>query len=164
MENLIIFLGIVAAFVLPIVIMQQKKKRKIKKKIEEVSLLAQQNGSALGQHEVEHKVLIGLSENGGHVFYYPFKHKDMEIQMVPLEGVKNCRVNVEGHAVSYGGESRQVTDKIELLFLPKEKLKQTHSLRLYNSDQDGLQLNGQNMLADKWAKIINQTLEKNSKK
>lgn len=162
MENLIIFLGVVAVFVLPIVIAQQTQKKKIKQKIEEVSALAQQNGSALGRHEVEHKTLIGLCEAGSHVYYYPFKHKDMSIQMIPLEGVKNCRVNVEAHAANYGGESRQVTDKIELLFLPKEKLRQPLSLRLYDSDQDGLQLTGQNMLADNWAKIINQTLEKKS--
>lgn len=164
MENLLIFLGLVIAIILPIVIAQQIQKKKIKQKIAEVSAMALQNGSALGQHEVEHKVIIGLSEDGSRVFYYPYKHEGASIKTIPLEGVKNCRLSVEGHAANYGGESQQVIDKVELLFIPIEKLKQTLSLNLYDSDLDGLQLSGQQKLAERWVKLINQALLNSTKK
>ena len=163
MENILIFLGLVILIALPIIIGRQVQKKKVRQKIEEVSAVARQNGSALGQHEIEYKILIGLSEDGSRVYYYPFKHKDKTIETIPLEGIKNCKVNIEGHAANYGGESRQVTDKIELLFMPREKLGQPLSLRLYDSDQDGLQLTGQQALSERWAGFINQALTKNPK-
>lgn len=164
MENLLIFLGLIIVFISPFLIAQQTQKKKIKQKIAEVSAVALQNGSALGQHEVEHKVIIGLSEDGSRIYYYPFKHKEKGIEIILLEGIKSCRPSVDGHAANFGGESRQVTDKVELLFLPKEKLKPTLSLNLYDSDLDGLQLSGQQALAERWAGFINQVLLNTTKK
>lgn len=140
---------LIAAIVLPIVLLNYKNNKKnavIRKEYSEMTKSAN-----IANQERWNGHLIAIDKIDKKCYFIHQEDIACETQIIDLTEYSSCRVITSS---SLGSVSTSV-EMVELVFTPKTKEKENINLVFYNADTDGFTLNGELQSAERWKKICN---------
>lgn len=159
----LIGLILTALCVIPIILIARGNKKSQNKLEQSLTSLAAKSNCKIAKKEYCGELIIGIDDNANHFFYVKqFKDKETT-HHVNLAEMQQCKVINTGKTMSHKNQNVKVIDKLELFFTPTDKNKPGVSLEFYNAD-DEIQMTGELILIEKWAKELNQKLKSNSSK
>lgn len=157
--TLIVGVIILAACILPFVLMVRSRKKKEKQLLLKLTGIANNHNFKISMHELFEEFAIGLDEKANQLFFLRKTKENETVQHINLEEVKDCKVVKTGHS----DNNYNTIDKLELQFSFLEKKKQDEFLVFYNSEEN-TQLSGEILTIEKWVKILNDRLKQQQKK
>lgn len=157
--TLIVGVIILAACILPFVLMVSSRKKKEKQLLLSLTGIANNHNFKISMHELFEEFAIGLDEKANQLFFLRKTPENEIAQHINLEEVKACKVVKTGHSE----DNFNTIDKLELQFSFLEKKNQDEFLVFYNSEEN-TQLSGEILTIEKWVKILNDRLKLQHKK
>lgn len=160
--TLIVGAIILAACILPFVLMIRSRKKKEKQLLRSLTGIANNLNFKITMHELFEEFAIGLDENANQLFFFR-KIKENEIaQQINLTEVKYCKVIKTGHSIENSGGNNTI-DKLELKFSFLDKKNHDVFLVFYDSEEN-TQLSEEILTIEKWDRILNDRLKLLQKK
>ena len=153
MDTSIIIMSIVIVGLIAIpVLLLENTKKKGKKLLKSIQDLAKKNNNKITEFDKWNSYAIGIDSNSRKLYYASNLQKDEQSTVIDLALVQNCKIsNIRKTKSSKTEEERLV---LEFSFIDKNKSNVT--IEFYNSEVDGLTMQGEYQLAEKWMRIINQ--------
>lgn len=157
-----LIIGVAAVLVLAAIIIVSTSKSRKEKKIKFLSPLnelASRERSHISRHDIWSESVIGIDESRNKVFVIQRTAGSETEKVINLAEIFRCRV-AEVSRVSGPKEGNfKVFDRIDLVFMNKEKSKPDVVVEFYNSNTDRLTLVGELQLAEKWCVLVNRQLD-----
>ena len=152
MDIKIIIIGsiLVILCILPLVFAGRGRKNKEKRFVQSLFDFANQNNCSITEHEICGDVLIGVDEPNSYLFFMKQINQEVITQLVNLKEFQTCKLK----NTSRGVMSTSVIEKLELVFIPKDKTKKDVSLEFFNSDHS-IQIVDELQSIEKWCNKIN---------
>lgn len=161
--TLIVGAIILAACILPFILMIRSRKKKEKQLLLSLTAIANNHNCKISLHELFVEFAIGLDEKANQLFFFR-KTKEYETaQHINLAEVKFCKVINSGHTIDNNDENNKTIDKLELQFSFLDKKKPDEFLVFYNSEEN-THLSGEILTINKWVIILNDRLKQLQKK
>lgn len=153
--------GIFILFCITIYILASRsKKKKEKLFLQPLKRLAEMKNSKISDYDIWNNSIIGIDETS-HFIFSVRKNNDSETSLcIDLSEIFRCRLNEVSRTTGPKEGNIKAFDKIELIFVNKDKNKADTILEIYNADTDRLNLSGELQIAEKWHKIINESIAK----
>ena len=149
----IIGLILVAAVVVPMILINHKKNQKnavIKKQFAEIT-----KSAIIANQEQWNGHLIALDKIEKKCFFIYQDENSCKSQTIDLTQYASCRVVTGG---SLGSTSTSV-EMVELVFTPQIKDAENISLTFFDSEKDGFTLNGELQTAERWKKLCSDCMK-----
>lgn len=149
---------ILALCFMPFWVMHMKNKKREGDMLNYLKELSNQHSGNIHSYEFCGDFAIGVDLNNRKLYFIKQLQNELLKQTVSMADVQTCRYLK--HTRSVDGESGKmnVTEAIELQFLPKGNSAQEQKFRLYSEDVNN-QLSGELQFAEKWSKQINDWLK-----
>lgn len=145
-------------FVVPFIIIKRRSSKNDKQFQEALFKLAHDANRKIAHFDRWRNSAIGIDEQNEFIFFIREIKSDRTTKVVQLEKIARCRlVNTNRTA---GEKNVRIIDRLELALSSHQKNEPELILEFYNSDYDSLVLSGELQLAEKWVKIINESLPK----
>jgi hypothetical protein len=164
--SLVLTIGGAIVMLLAAIIIVSINKSKTAKKIKflnPLNDLAQRNGCQIRHYDIWAESVIGIDETRNFVFVVR-KTPGSEAEIaINLANIFRCRVAEISRTSGPKEGNLKVFDRIDLVFMNKEKSKPDVLVEFYDSNIDRLTLAGELQLAEKWCTLINKqiaTIEK----
>lgn len=101
---------------------------------------------------------IGIDKNMHRVFYLR-DMKDKEIkEQIDLSEIQKCRILNASRSMNVKNGNYTAIDRLELIFISKDKNKPEIGLEFYNTIHDSLAMSGEVQLIEKWSGIVTKEL------
>jgi len=143
----IVIVGLIA---IPVLLLENTK-RKGKKLVQSIHDLAKKNNGKITEIEKWNSYVIGIDSNSKKL-YYASNQENVQSIEIDLTLVQNCKIsNIRKSKSSKTEEERLV---LEFSFIDKKYPNKT--IEFYNSESDGLTMQTEYQLAEKWMHFINQ--------
>jgi len=133
------------------------KNKKNKKYFAFISKQAAEQGCKISEFEHENSFIIGIDYDSQFVFFYDTRNQS-KIN-INLSEIQQCKVNHLTRSIGSGKNIHSTTDRVELIFVHKDRKKTDIILECYNSNYS-TQLANELIIADKWLTIITNELKK----
>jgi hypothetical protein len=150
--------GLIALIVVPVYIHHLFKTQKERKFLEHFKNLAEREKLEISQSEMwKDKYLIGLDNKANKILYINKLKEKIQEYIIDLQRVEHCRIANISRSVKTADGSRNVTDRLELVFtyrapeVPKTVLEFYDSEVFLTSDEE-------HPLIENWSRIINARL------
>jgi hypothetical protein len=152
MDIKIIIIGsiLVIICVLPFIFVGRGRKKKEQKLLQTLFDFANRNDCSISEHEICGDILIGVDESNLKLFFMKQMNQEVITQLVNLKEFQTCKVK----NTSRGVMSTSVIEKLELVFIPKDKTKKEVALEFFNSDHS-IQIVDELHSIEKWCNKIN---------
>lgn len=152
MDIKIIIIGsiLVILCILPLVFAGRGRKKKEKKLLQSLFDFANRNECTITEHEICGDIMIGVDESNLKLFFMKQINHEIITQLVNLKEFQTCKLK----NTSRGVMSTSVIEKLELVFIPKDKTKKEVSLEFFNSDHS-IQIVDELQSIEKWCNKIN---------
>lgn len=147
----------IAICTIPFVMMYFRRVNNQKKKVQILQEMAQEQNCTISEHEFCGDFVFAMDGNKNFVFFLKQKQEQSIAQFIDLSGVQACQAVKKTRIEQIDEEKVEFMDRVELLFLPKEKSKTETRFELYD-DHVNPQLDGELQFVDKWSKQINDRL------
>jgi hypothetical protein len=157
--GLIVGVALVALLAV-IIIVSTNKSRKAKKIkfLDPLHELASREGCHISYHDIWSESVIGIDESKSKIFVVRKTTGSEAELVVNLSEIFRCRV-AEISRTSGPKEGNIIAfDRIDLVFMNKEKGKPDVTIEFYNANTDRLTLAGELQLAEKWCALVNKKL------
>jgi hypothetical protein len=155
MENssIITTIIVLALLAVPFMIMAQKKSKKAKLLLKKFQLACESQNLHLSEHDIWHNRGLGIDHNSKCILYAKGNEFNDIIEKVDLQKVRRSEIN---KIMKISGTVSAV-DRIDLRIVFKDSATPHLLLEFYNV-QGGTMINDEYQLAEKWEKIINESL------
>lgn len=152
MDIKIIIIGsiLVILCILPLVFAGRGRKKKEKKLVQSLFDFANRNECSITEHEICGEILIGVDESNRCLFFMKQRNQEVITQLINLNEFQICKVKNSSRSVN----NTSVIEKLELVFIPKDKTKKEVALEFYNSDHS-IQIVDELKSIEKWCNKIN---------
>lgn len=158
--TIIIGLVLTMLFISPFFFLRDtKRKTREKELLNSLQELALRNNSKLTEHKIWNNSAIGIDKDARLLLFVYKSEKQSYDKVIHLTEIQSCKVATTSHTTGFKHESYKVTDVISLAFEFRNKTRPNAVIEIYNDDVDGLTLDGENQLAEEWAKIINSVIK-----
>jgi hypothetical protein len=159
MNITVIFIGIVliTLFILPFVLVGIGKNKEQKMLNSLLLKLADDNNCKILQAEYWSDSAIGLDETGNNLFFVHRGNSQVNSEYIKLADVKSCSIRNHSRNVKMMEGNHMAIDKLELVFMKKEKNSPETVLEFFNADGTKL-YSDEVMLVEKWRKIVSSKL------
>jgi hypothetical protein len=155
--------GTIGLCMIPFFLMTRSRNEREKKLLQSLLNISNQGNCKITLHEISGDLAIGIAEHDNVLLFFK-QGKEKETQkFINLAPFQSCRVNNLGRTIKNTDDNYRKIERLELLLEPLDKKQATISLEFYNME-DSFQLDGELQLVEKWEKIINATIKKNSSK
>jgi len=157
-----LIIGVAAVLLLAVVIIVSATKSRKEKKIkflDPLNELASREGSHISRHDIWSDSVIGIDESSNKVFVVRKTAGSESGKVIDLTEVFRCRVSEISRTSGPKEGNVKVFDRIDLVFMNKEKSKPDTVVEFYNSNTDRLTLAGELQLAEKWCVLVNRQLD-----
>lgn len=145
--------------IMPFVVMRINRFKREKRMLAALTTSAKERHCQITQFETCGDFIIGVDNAKGVVLFYK-KLKDGEVQQViDLTEIQRCEVINSTRSVADNNGYLQVVDKLNLSFIPTETTGSPVMLSFFDAAHD-MQLGDELRAAEKWARRINDRLEK----
>lgn len=128
----------------------------IRKTRRSLSKLAQENNETIQQYDHWNSSAIGLGSTGKQIFIVNNSGGEIKRQTVNLNLFKKSLVINDNSKAPFKDGNFKVTDKIVLELSGMNNL--THNISFYSIEKDGPLLTDELQLAEKWCKLVDQSL------
>lgn len=152
MDIKIIIIGsiLVILCILPLVFAGRGRKKKEKKLLQALFDFANRNDCSITEHEICGDILIGIDVPNHKLFFMKQMYQEVITQFVDLNDFQICKVK----NTSRGVNNTSVIEKLELVFIPKDKTKKEVSLEFFNSDHS-IQIVDELHAIENWCNRVN---------
>lgn len=140
--------------IIPFLIMHYSRNKTENTKLYSLKEMAKQHNCVINQHESCGNLILGLDESKNFVFIITTEKEDPISLCINLSEVQTCQAVVKSRTIKTNKESSSITERVELGFIPKTKIKGETRVLLYDQETS-MQLNGELLFVDKWSKQIN---------
>ncbi len=157
MDSTTLIIGFVMILLIasPIVLTGISRKSREKKLANDFNLLSKSNNSTISQSDFWSGTVIGINQDDKLVFFIR-QLKDLnESIAINLNEFQKCNFIKTTN-------KGDVVEKLELVFTPITKNKPETKLEIYNAEINPL-LAGEIKIAEKWVKLINETISEHKK-
>ena len=145
-----------AVCILPFVIMRRNRQKREKQLLNAISEIADGHNCKITQHETCANKVLGLAENDeALLFFKKGKEQDVDVKVfIDLSRIRKCSVLNTKRVIN---SAESIIERLELSFTSVNTREDYISIELFNLKED-YQLDGELQLAERWATMINQTL------
>ena len=160
--SFIIGFVLISLFVIPIYFLGRKNATKDKVNIAYFNSIADQMGIKFSQTEIWSSIyFIGMDQEADKLFYLKKTEENEEKVLIGLKEIEKCRVDNVIRTIKEGKYTTSITDRIDLKIKLKNSNAFEKTIEFYNAHGKGnIILSDQLHLAEKWAKLINQKVNK----
>lgn len=151
MQTAVTAIIIILLVVVPFYIHHFFQRKKEKKSFAQLEAAARQQGYRITRKQVFLQSAIGLDEKAGILFFMHHHALQPQLQQLPLEGLRECRVVTTKDSSSV---LHDVPGKVELLLGFNKKAEKEERLLFYNRTEKGAALSDEILEARKWASLI----------
>jgi hypothetical protein len=152
------------------VINNRNKRKKEKQFLQPMNRLAEKDNCKISQYDIWNKSIIGIDNLTNHVYFIKQLFDDATSLSINLNEILKCRMNEVGQTVILASRTKGIKgnviktfDKVELVFINRDKNKPDVIAEFYNKETGNLNLTGELQLAEKWCKIANDKIASISK-
>lgn len=142
--------------VIPFAIIAAHKAKRKKRMLQLLNEAAAQFQSRVTHYEFCRDFIIATDQKTS-VFFCSEDKKNKTVQTIDLSTIRSCEIEKKTSSMNSGNITYVIVEKLDLLFLPAEKTKQTLRIELYDREIQ-VMLSGELQLADRWLKQINKLL------
>lgn len=139
----------------PFILLNINNRKKEKQNLLLLNQQAHKNNLTVSKFNTWGTTSIGIDEAANVVFFTKRIETNETAQQVALAETEKCRVANFKRTERNGNDNYSITDKLELVFEPRDKKKTETSLSFYDMHFDGAILTGELQMAEKWCSIIN---------
>lgn len=158
MDSKIIIGGAFAILIIILYVISSRNKRKREKMFIGILSDLVGNNSRISMYDIWGSSIIGADESINHVFFIKNIFDDETFQSIQLPEILKCKVNEVSRTVSIKGSGIKAIEKVELVFIYLDKNKPDSVIEFYNQDTGKLDLSGEFQLAEKWNKLLNESI------
>ncbi len=162
--------GFILFCIILFVINNRNKRKKEKQFLQPLNRLAEKDNCKISQYDIWNNSVIGIDNLTNQVFFIKNAFEDEASQTIQLNEILKCRVNEVGRTMTLAsrtvgikGNVIKAFDKVELVFINRDKNKPELIAEFYNKETGNLNLTGELQMAEKWCKIINDKIASLSK-
>lgn len=148
---------LIAIFVVPVILMNRNNKKREKKTLQLLINIANEQNCKISKYEICSDFIIGIDESENFIFFFKQKKEVAISQYVDLSEIKICKVLKSTRTIRSKNGNVEITEKVKLSFIPKNKDKAETSFEMY--DDENTQLSVELQLVDKWSRLINDRLK-----
>lgn len=156
--SIIIGLFFVAIFIVPIWLIQRsqnKGKGTLSKSFKEA---ASSNGLSISTSDYwANAYCIGIDEKNNKLLYVAHKESGDKVVVVDLSTLEKCSIERKTHQSGTGKHQETVTDHLDLKLIHNDAMHTSDRLEFYD-ESTSLHMNGEQILLEKWQKIIGNKL------
>lgn len=157
----IIMVGIIAATILPFLIMYLIKKGKDTKFLKHFTNLAHREKVNISQRELwDHKYVIGIDKVSKKIIYANKLQDEIEEAVIDLNEVEKCRVVTINKANKGQNGKNHVSDRLELVFTFRNAEKAEKILKFYEN-AEFMPNSDECSHVENWYNIIRANLKEN---
>ena len=157
-ERIILGSIIVLIVIIPIAILKIKaslKKRKVK---DLLFNLAQDHKTNIIKYDHWNNSAIGLSRNSTQIFLVSNNKNEEKKQVIALSFFNNCKLVNDNAGAAFNEGGYEVTNAVDLELTGKTK--PTERINFYHIQKDGDLLTDELEVAEKWCRVINESIER----
>jgi len=161
---IIIGVAILAAFIVPTVLISNASKNKKKRFSRLITDFAGSKSSKISEYDQWKDSCIGIDREKGKIFHVQKKNGNVQKIEIDLSEVSKCKltgVNMTGNLIS---NTHKSIDEIALCFGYREAVKPETSIEFFNLNTDFTIVDQDLKLAEKWLRIVNSELANSMKK
>jgi len=163
--NLAVWVTVIMTIAALVIHFYYRNKLRSENKLAVLKSFAEENGSTITQHDSWDQTHIGIDDRETmKLFFIRGTAINDNREVINLTEAERCHLRKEVRTVSQPREKIMVIDKIELILSFRDMKKPPAKLEFYNNDYDPLTLSGELQMAEKWEKIINDTISNYHKK
>jgi len=157
--SIIIAVAGLSTFFVPIAFDKYKKKNQANKHVSELMKDAELQNIRITDYDVWHETnIIAIDKTSGFLVYRNEFQGKPETVTLDLSRVQRCRMFKSDRSVIMQGKTVMVTDKVGILLTLTDQKKPEKKLVFYHADK-GPALSVEIPLAEKWASLINTSIE-----
>lgn len=112
----------------------------------------------IDEHEHCGDFVIGIDKSHDQVFFCKEIKDRFESQCVDMSQIQDCRPDKKSRSVKESHQRRQIIERLELVFVPKDKRESETRFTLYDEDSNS-QLSGELQLMERWHRKITTQME-----
>ena len=150
----IIGIAMLSLFALPFILTGNSRRKMEKKMLGLLQLNAAEQGHSIGEHDLDARFGIALSQNQQVVYFIDGHNGSPIIQHFALHDLRQCKMNVVKNTVGDGKNKEWVIAKIELILTGKTPQTKEQRYGLYDVN-NLVQLDNEIQLATKWETQLN---------
>ncbi|WP_026463849.1 hypothetical protein [Adhaeribacter aquaticus] len=159
LENIVKITGVMLLFIIPFLVMGINNKKKDTKLLQRLRLLAEKTNGSITHYDLwSNTLLIGIDNNTCQIFFIRQEENKETSKQIELSEIQTASVLNNSREINNKEGSSKISDEIGLLLSYKGQRQKEEVLTFYNSNFDGLMLKGELQLADKWSRIINDSI------
>jgi len=141
---------------------RRSEKKKEAQFLQPLNRLAEKDNSKILQYDIWNNSIIGTDNLINHVYFIKQLFDDATSQSIKLSDILKCRINEVGQTVTLASRTKGIKgnviktfDKVELVFINRDKNKPDVIAEFYNKQTGNPSLSGEFQMAEKWCKIVN---------
>lgn len=145
----LVIVGIILIFIIYFMLAKKKKKNNI------LNILTQQavyHDCKISDFDYDNNFVIGIDNDSQVIFFSSLKEGLKSV--VRLIEIQKCKVNQVTRSIGSGKEIQSATDRVELVFIPRDSKKAEIVLECYNAN-NSVQLGNELIILEKWSTLIN---------
>jgi len=156
----LIITGVVCLLLLVIIVASTSKSKKKKQVrfLDPLNRLAESADCKISNYDIWNDSVIGIDGVKNVVFAIRKTNGTEENITINLAEIFRCRVAEISRVTGPKEGNMKVFDRIDLVFVNKEKSKSDQVIVVYSSNTDRLTLAGELQLAEKWCTLVNNKL------
>ena len=140
------------------VLINRSKKKKTRQYLLPLNSLAEKYNCKISKYDIWNNSIIGIDESKHFVFaIHEMKPNGSEL-VINLAEIFRCRVNELSRTSGPKEGNIKAFDRIDLVFINKDKSKADQIVVFYNANSDRLTLTGELQLAEKWCVLVNNSI------
>ncbi|HAN19699.1 MAG: hypothetical protein A2X13_14335 [Bacteroidetes bacterium GWC2_33_15] len=152
MDTSIIIMSIVIVGLIAIpVLLLENTKKKGKRLLTTIQDRARKNNNKITEYDKWNSYVIGIDMNSRKLYYASNIKNDEQNLEIDLALVQNCKIS----NIRKSKNSKTEEERLVLEFSFTDKKYPNATIEFYNSEIDGLTMQGEYQLAEKWLHIIN---------
>lgn len=142
----------------PFVVLFNHNRKRKNRLLEVLKENAASRACQIDEHEYCGDFVLGIDKSHDQVFFCKEINDRFESQSVDMNQIQNCRPNIKSRTVRGNHQRTQIIERLELVFVPKNKRESEIRFRLYDEDSNS-QLSGELQCMERWHRKITDQME-----
>ncbi len=162
MESYSLIIGVIFIIlcIIPVWLFQRTQTRALRKLRRTFKQAMSKNDLSIIQSELwDNTYGIGVDDVKERLLYVRKMNESDDICVIDLTGIDKCSIQKKTHSASTGKSNYSIVDTLNLVLTYNNAEKQADVLEFYDESKK-LQMNGEEILVEKWKNIINSHIQK----
>lgn len=162
MESYSLIIGVIFIIlcIVPVWLFQRTQTRALRKLTKTFKQAISKNDLSIIQSELWNNTYgIGVDAAKGRLLYVRQMNDSEDVCVIDLSGIDKCSIQKKSHSASNGKSNYSIVDTLNLVLSYNIAERKADVLEFYDESKK-LQMNGEEMLVEKWKNIIDSHIQK----